>query len=220
MSTVDTESAVPAEARAVFGPAVDAAIEYARLLATEGSVRGLIGPREVPRLWDRHLLNSAAIASLVPPGARVVDVGSGAGLPGIPLALVRPDLTITLLEPLARRVTFLAECVDRLGLDRVTVVRGRAEEGPVRRELGGADVVTARAVAPLDKLAGWCLPLLRPGGRLLAMKGSTAAEELAAAGSLPGAADALVTQAGDPPATVIVVTRGTVRATARGGRAR
>jgi 16S rRNA (guanine527-N7)-methyltransferase len=150
----------------------------------------------------------------------VVDVGSGAGLPGIPLALVRPDLTVTLLEPLARRVAFLTECVDRLGLDRVTVVRGRAEEGPIRRELGGADVVTARAVAPLDKLAGWCLPLLRPGGLLLAMKGSTAASELAAAGPLPGAADALVTQAGDPPATVIVVTRGTVRATARGGRAR
>ena len=220
MSTVDTESVVPPEARAVFGPAVDAAIEYARLLATEGAVRGLIGPREVPRLWDRHLLNSAAIASLVPAGARVVDVGSGAGLPGIPLALVRPDLTITLLEPLARRVMFLAECVDRLGLDRVTVVRGRAEEGPVRRELGGADVVTARGVARLDRLVGWCLPLLRPGGRLLAMKGSTAAEELAAAGSLPGAADAMVTQAGEPPATVIVVTRGTVRATARGGRAR
>ena len=220
MSTVDTESTVPPEARAVFGPAVDAAIEYARLLATEGTVRGMIGPRELPRLWERHLLNSAAIASLVPAGARVVDVGSGAGLPGIPLALARPDLTVTLLEPLARRVAFLTECVDRLGLERVTVVRGRAEEGPVRRELGGADVVTARAVAPLDKLAGWCLPLLRSGGLLLAMKGSTAAEELAAAGSLPGAARALVTQAGDPPATVIVVTRGTVRATARGGRAR
>jgi 16S rRNA (guanine527-N7)-methyltransferase len=217
---VDTEPAVPVEARAVFGSAVDTAIEYARLLATEGTVRGLIGPREVPRLWERHLLNSAAIASLVPAGARVVDVGSGAGLPGIPLALVRPDLTVALLEPLARRVAFLTECVDRLGLARVTVVRGRAEEGPVRRELGGADVVTARAVAPVDKLAGWCLPLLRPGGQLLAMKGSTAAEELAAAGELPGAADALVTQAGDPPATVIVVTRGTVRATARGGRAR
>jgi 16S rRNA (guanine527-N7)-methyltransferase len=220
VSTVDTESTVPPQARTVFGPAVDAAVEYARLLATEGAVRGLIGPREVPRLWDRHLLNSAAIASLVPAGARVVDVGSGAGLPGIPLALARPDLTVTLLEPLARRVAFLAECVDRLGLDRVTVVRGRAEEGPIRRELGGADVVTARAVAPLDRLAGWCLPLLRPGGLLLAMKGSTAAEELAAAGALAGAADALVTQAGDPPATVIVVTRGTVRATARGGRAR
>jgi 16S rRNA (guanine527-N7)-methyltransferase len=220
VSTVDTEPAVPPEARAAFGPAVDAAIEYARLLATEGTVRGLIGPREVPRLWDRHLLNSAAIASLVPAGARVVDVGSGAGLPGIPLALARPDLTVTLLEPLARRVAFLTECVDRLGLERVTVVRGRAEEGPIRRELGGADVVTARAVAPLDKLAGWCLPLLRPGGLLLAMKGSTAAEELAAVGALPGAAGALVTQAGEPPATVIVVTRGTVRATARGGRAR
>jgi 16S rRNA (guanine527-N7)-methyltransferase len=217
---VDTDPAVPAEAGSVFGPAVDAAAEYARLLATEGTVRGMIGPREVPRLWERHLLNSAAIASLVPVGARVVDVGSGAGLPGIPLALARPDLIVTLLEPLARRVAFLTECVRRLGLERVTVVRGRAEEGPIRRQLGGADVVTARAVAPLDKLAGWCLPLLRPGGLLLAMKGSTAAAELAATGPLPGAADALVTQAGDPPATVIVVTRGTVRATARGGRAR
>jgi len=220
VSTVDTDPAVPAEAGSVFGPAVDAAAEYARLLATEGTVRGMIGPREVPRLWERHLLNSAAIASLVPVGARVVDVGSGAGLPGIPLALARPDLTVTLLEPLARRVAFLTECVRRLGLERVTVVRGRAEEGPIRRQLGGADAVTARAVAPLDKLAGWCLPLLRPGGLLLAMKGSTAAAELAATGPLPGAADALVTQAGDPPATVIVVTRGTVRATARGGRAR
>jgi 16S rRNA (guanine527-N7)-methyltransferase len=217
---VDTDPAVPAEAGSVFGPAVDAAAEYARLLATEGTVRGLIGPREVPRLWERHLLNSAAIASLVPVGARVVDVGSGAGLPGIPLALARPDLTVTLLEPLARRVAFLTECVRRLGLERVTVVRGRAEEDSIRRQLGGADVVTARAVAPLDKLAGWCLPLLRPGGLLLAMKGSTAAAELAATGPLPGAADALLTQAGDPPATVIVVTRGTVRATARGGRAR
>ena len=100
----------------------------------------------------------------------MVDVGSGAGLPGIPLALARPDLHVTLLEPLARRVAFLTRCVDRLGLDRVTVVRGRAEEGP-SAQLGGADVVTARAVAPLDRLAGWCLPLLRPGGRLLAMKG-------------------------------------------------
>ena len=217
---MDTDPGVPVEAGSVFGPAVDAAVEYARLLATEGTVRGLIGPREVTRLWERHLLNSAAIESLVPVGARVVDVGSGAGLPGIPLALVRPDLTVTLLEPLARRVAFLTECVRWLGLERVTVVRGRAEEGPIRRQLGGADVVTARAVAPLDKLAGWCLPLLRPGGLLLAMKGSTAAAELAATGPLPGAADALVTQAGDPPATVIVVTRGTVRATARGGRAR
>jgi 16S rRNA (guanine527-N7)-methyltransferase len=150
----------------------------------------------------------------------VVDVGSGAGLPGIPLALARPDLTVALLEPLARRVTFLDEVVDRLGLTNVTVVRGRAEEGPARRELGGADVVTARAVAPLEKLAAWCLPLLRPGGRLLALKGSTAAEELAAARPLADAADAEVVEVGDPPATVVVVTRGTVRATARGRRAR
>jgi 16S rRNA (guanine527-N7)-methyltransferase len=217
---VDTEFIAPPEAVVVFGAAVDRAAAYARLLATDGAVRGLIGPREVPRLWDRHLLNSAAIAPLVPDGARVVDVGSGAGLPGIPLALARPDLAMTLLEPLARRVAFLLECVDRLGLDNVTVVRGRAEEGPVRRELGGADVVTARAVAPLDKLAGWCLPLLRTGGRLLALKGSTAAEELAAVQPLAGAADAVLTEVGNPPATVVVVTRGTVRATARGGRAR
>ena len=222
---MDTEPAVPEQAAAVFGAALDRAAAYVLLLATDGTVRGLIGPREVPRLWDRHLLNSAAIASLVPADARVVDVGSGAGLPGIPLALVRPDLTITLLEPLARRVTFLDECVDRLGLANVSVVRGRAEEGPVRRSLGGADVVTARAVAPLEKLAGWCLPLLRPGGLLLALKGSTAAEELAAAGPLPDAAGATVTEVGDPPATVVMVTRaaatrGTVRATARGGRAR
>jgi 16S rRNA (guanine527-N7)-methyltransferase len=220
VSTVDTEFVAPPAAVAVFGAAVDRAAAYARLLATDGTVRGLIGPREVPRLWDRHLLNSAAIAPLVPDGARVVDVGSGAGLPGIPLALARPDLTMTLLEPLARRVAFLLECVDRLGLDNVTVVRGRAEEGPVRRELGGADVVTARAVAPLDKLAGWCLPLLRTGGRLLAMKGSTAAEELAAVQPLAGAANAVLTEVGNPPATVVVVTRGTVRATARGGRPR
>lgn len=213
---MDVESAAPPAVRALFGDATERAEQYVRLLATEGTVRGLIGPREVPRLWDRHLLNSVALAPLVPAGARVVDVGSGAGLPGIPLAMARPDLTVTLLEPLARRVTFLDECVDALRLANVTVVRGRAEEGPVVRSLGGADVVTARAVAPLEKLAAWCLPLLRPGGQLLALKGSSAAEELAAA----GLADAVLTEVGDPPATVVVVTRGTVRSKARGGRAR
>ena len=200
----------------VFGSALPRAEAYAELLATDGTVRGLIGPREVPRLWDRHLLNSVALTGLIPAGARVVDVGSGAGLPGIPLALARPDLAVTLLEPLARRVAFLDECVSRLELENVTVVRGRAEEGPVRRSLGGADVVTARAVAPLEKLAGWCLPLLRPGGRLLAVKGATAADELAAS----GLADAVLTEVGDPPATVVVVTRGTVPASARGRRGR
>jgi 16S rRNA (guanine527-N7)-methyltransferase len=213
----------PDAAAEVFGPELDRARAYARLLATDGTVRGLIGPREVPRLWDRHLLNSAAIAGLVPRGARVVDVGSGAGLPGIPLALARPDLTVTLLEPLARRYRFLDECVTTLGLTNVRAVRGRAEEGHVRREVGNADIVTARAVAPLDRLAGWCLPLLRPGGQLLALKGSTAGDELAAgreALDKLGASDAVVTQSGPvgSPTTVVVVTRGTVRPAVRGGR--
>ncbi|HEU4348106.1 MAG TPA: 16S rRNA (guanine(527)-N(7))-methyltransferase RsmG [Actinoplanes sp.] len=223
--------APPGAAASVFGAELDRAVAYAEILATEGTVRGLIGPREVPRLWDRHLLNSAVVAELVPPGARVVDAGSGAGLPGIPLALARPDLAVTLLEPLARRHDFLVECLTRLGLDSVRVVRGRAEEGPVRRSLAGADVVTARAVAPLDRLAGWCLPLLRPGGRLLAVKGDTADAELTAARpalSRAGAADAEVVRCGagivDPPTTVVVVTRSTVRSSAggrqRGGRVR
>jgi len=139
VSTVDTDAAVPPEAGVVFGPAVDAAAEYARLLATEGTVRGLIGPREVPRLWDRHLLNSAAIASLVPAGVRVVDVGSGAGLPGIPLGLARPDLALTLVEPMARRVEFLEEVVAELAVPaslRWRVVRGRAEERSVATAVG------------------------------------------------------------------------------------
>lgn len=228
---MDTELPVelpgpPPAAAGVFGDALDRAVAYARLLAAEGAVRGLIGPREVPRLWDRHLLNSAVVAELVPPGARVVDAGSGAGLPGIPLALARPDLAVTLLEPLARRFAFLEQCLGQLELAGVTAVRGRAEEPPVRRILGGADVVTARAVAPLDRLAGWCLPLLRPGGLLLAVKGATAADELAQARpalTTAGAASAEVMRCGvgtvDPPTTVVVVTRGTVRA-ARGGRVR
>lgn len=217
----------PQSAAGIFGAGIGRAVAYAELLATDGTVRGLLGPREVPRLWDRHLLNSAVIAELIPPAARVVDAGSGAGLPGIPLALARPDLAVTLLEPLARRHAFLVECVERLGLTTATVLRGRAEEGPVRRAVGGADVVTARAVAPLDRLAGWCLPLLRPGGLLLALKGDTAADELAAARpalTRAGAAAAEVVRCGagtvDPPATVVVVTRGNVRATARGGRVR
>jgi 16S rRNA (guanine527-N7)-methyltransferase len=225
-SSVDGE-AVPPAAAAVFGGGLDRAVAYAELLATDGTVRGLIGPREVPRLWDRHLINSAVVAELIPPGARVVDVGSGAGLPGIPIALARSDVDVTLLEPLARRVAFLDECRTGLGLTNVTVVRGRAEEPAVRRRLEGADVVTARAVAPLDRLADWSLPLVRPGGLLLALKGEAAADELAAARpalARAGAAAAEVVRCGvgvaDPPTTVVAVTRGTVRATARGGRVR
>jgi 16S rRNA (guanine527-N7)-methyltransferase len=151
---------------------------YAEVLAGRGVERGLIGPREVPRLWERHLLNCGVVAGLVPKGSEVWDVGSGAGLPGIVVAVLRPDLTMTLLEPLLRRTAFLQECVSELGLDNVTVVRGRAEDYAGSAQ---ADVVLARAVAPMDRLATWMLPLLRPGGQLLAMKGEGAAGELASA---------------------------------------
>lgn len=165
----------------MFADALPAAVAYADLLAGAGVERGLIGPREVDRLWERHLLNSASVAAAVPDGAGVLDVGSGAGLPGIPLALVRPDLRVTLIEPLLRRATFLGEACRTLGLDRVDVQRARAEELP----RGTAEVVVARAVAPLQRLLDWTLPLLRPGGRLVAMKGRSADEELdAAEGSL------------------------------------
>jgi 16S rRNA (guanine527-N7)-methyltransferase len=160
-----------------FGAGSDRATRFAELLAVHGVERGLIGPREVDRLWDRHLLNSVAIAECVPEGSSVLDVGSGAGLPGIPLAIARPDLKVVLLEPMARRVAWLEEVVAELDLN-VTVVRGRAEEKPIRQLLQNRDVVTARAVAPLGKLAGWCLPLLKIGGRLVALKGSSAAEEI------------------------------------------
>ncbi|MER2093793.1 MAG: 16S rRNA (guanine(527)-N(7))-methyltransferase RsmG, partial [Saccharopolyspora rectivirgula] len=142
----------------MFGDRLELAEKFAELLREHGIQRGLIGPREVDRLWERHLLNSAVVAELLPPNSRVVDVGSGAGLPGIPLAIVRPDIEMVLLEPMARRVAWLEEAVTELGLD-VEVVRGRAEEGPVRDELAGQDVVTARAVAPMERLAKWCLPL-------------------------------------------------------------
>jgi 16S rRNA (guanine527-N7)-methyltransferase len=152
---------------------------YAELLATEGVLRGLIGPREAPRLWERHLLNCAAVGTAVPPDATVCDIGSGAGLPGLVLAIARPDLRVTLVEPLLRRTTFLEEVVDDLGLDRVTVERRRAEalHGEAR-----FDVVTSRAVAPLGRLLEWSMPLVSPAGALVAMKGSSVTEEIADAG--------------------------------------
>ncbi|SDK82053.1 16S rRNA (guanine(527)-N(7))-methyltransferase RsmG [Streptomyces indicus] len=200
----------PEQARAVFGERFDDAVRYAELLADAGVKRGLIGPREVPRLWERHILNCAVLSEVVPEGVTVCDVGSGAGLPGIPLALVREDLKITLLEPLLRRTTFLTEVVELLGLDHVTVVRGRAEE--VMGKLPSVHVVTARAVAPLDRLATWGIPLLRPYGEMLALKGDTAEEELQGAKTALaklGAEATSVLQVGegvvDPLSTVVRV---------------
>jgi 16S rRNA (guanine527-N7)-methyltransferase len=167
------------EAALVFGAALDQARRYANLLATDGVTRGLIGPRETERLWDRHLLNCAVVAELLPERGVLVDIGSGAGLPGVVLAMLRPSLRVILLEPLLRRSVFLEECVTELGLSNATVLRARAEDKAAAHI--GADVATARAVAPLDRLAGWAVRLLRPGGELLAIKGQSADEEIAAA---------------------------------------
>lgn len=167
----------PVEVVEHFGPAADRLRRYAELLATEGVVRGLIGPREVPRIWDRHILNSAALLPLLPDSGRLADVGSGAGLPALVIGILRPDLTVTLIEPLLRRVRFLTQCIEELGLENCHVIRGRAEEV---RDLA-VDTVVARAVAPLDRLVRICLPLLRPGGELLAVKGDGAEDELRSA---------------------------------------
>ncbi|MDN6240123.1 16S rRNA (guanine(527)-N(7))-methyltransferase RsmG [Corynebacterium variabile] len=167
----------PEAAARIFGDHLDLAVRYAGWLADAGVVRGLIGPREVDRLWDRHILNSAVIGEVIDEGARVVDIGSGAGLPGIPLAIARPDLRVQLVEPLLRRATFLSEVVEDLGLDNVEVHRGRAEEKSIVTAVGGADVVTSRAVAPVGRLMGWSLPLARKGGFVRALKGSSVAEE-------------------------------------------
>lgn len=167
--------AAPSGAAAVFGERMPLAVRFAEILADTGVTHGLVGPREVPRLWDRHVLNCAVIADAFPRDARLVDVGSGAGLPGIALAIARPDLDVHLVEPMLRRTQWLSEVVSELVLPNVTVHRGRAEEldGTV-----SAPWVTARAVARLDKLARWCVPLLEPGGTLVAMKGRSAATEL------------------------------------------
>ncbi len=160
---------------AQFGERLALAEHYADLLSTTGIEHGLIGPREADRLWERHLLNCSVVQEHVPAQAVVVDVGSGAGLPGIVLAIARPDVQMHLVEPLARRVTWLHATIAQLALANVTVHHGRAEAfaGTLR-----ADVVTARAVAPLHRLGAWCAPLIRSGGDLLAMKGSSAADEV------------------------------------------
>ncbi len=210
----------PPTAATVFGDALAAAGLYTEWLVGAGVERGLIGPREPERIWTRHVLNCAVLGSIIEPGAAVVDVGSGAGLPGIPLAIARPDLTVTLVEPLERRINFLLEVVQALKLTNVTVLRGRADE--VAGRCGGADVVTSRAVAPLAKLMAWSVPLVRAGGEVLAMKGASAADELerdrAAVSSLGvGELTVLTVGAGviDPPTHVI---RGVVRSAGRTGR--
>jgi 16S rRNA (guanine527-N7)-methyltransferase len=204
----------PEAAAAVFGSRWETAQRYAELLAGPGVERGLLGPREMGRLWDRHLLNSAAVGELLGRGERVIDIGSGAGLPGIPLAIARPDLDVVLLEPLLRRSEFLTEVVTALGL-AVEVVRGRAEEPWVREQFGGRDVAVSRAVAALDKLTKWSMPLLRPDGRMVAIKGERAPEEVEAhrrVMAAAGAVDVRVVACGAsylrPPATVVLARRG------------
>jgi 16S rRNA (guanine527-N7)-methyltransferase len=197
---------VPPSAAIVFGSALSVAERFAGLLATRGLEQGLIGPREVPRLWDRHLLNCVVVAELIDGRCRtVVDIGSGPGLPGLVLAMVLPDVAVTLLEPMERRCRFLAGCVTELELANVTVLRARAEDATVK-----ADVATARAVAPLPRLAELAVGLVRPGGMVLAIKGRTAVQELTDAEPVLrriGARSAEVVQAGHGkvvPATTVV----------------
>jgi len=203
---------MPEVAREVFGDVAAKAERYAELLAGPGVERGLLGPNEVPRLWERHLLNSAAVATLIPGPCSVVDLGSGAGLPGIVLALLLPGANVTLLEPALRRTIFLEECVAELGLGNARVWRARAEQAA--GELT-ADVVTARAVAPLDRLAALALGLLKPGGIVLAVKGAKAKAEVRAARDALrrlGVQGVEVLAAGrgkvDPAATVVRLTTG------------
>ena len=194
----------------VFGAQHPLITRYVDILSTQGVEWGLIGPREADRLWERHILNSVAVHELVPVGAEVVDVGSGAGLPGIPLAILRPDLAVTLVEPLLRRSNFLTQAVDNLGIsDRVRVVRSRAED-----HHEAYDVVLSRALAPLDRLIRWCAPLRRQDGAVLALKGSSAADEvqnsrqaLAAAGLRATVMLVRASAASEPTTVVRMVSR-------------
>lgn len=205
--------APPEAARGVFGARLEVAEHYAALLAGAGVERGMIGPHEVDRIWERHLLNSAAIAELIRSGERVVDIGSGAGLPGLPLAIARPDLRVSCVESMLRRSAFLTEVVAELGLE-VDIIRGRAEDAGVAQRVAGSDTVTSRAVAPLDKLTRWSIPLLRPGGRMLAIKGERVPDEVRQHRRVMtalGARDVRVVKCGanflDPPSTVVVARR-------------
>jgi 16S rRNA (guanine527-N7)-methyltransferase len=203
----------PDDAKMVFGPRLDLAQRYAELLADTGVEWGLLGPHEIERIWERHLLNCGVVAELLEPGERVADIGSGAGLPGLALAIAEPRLDVVLIESLLRRSEFLRMVVTELGLG-VEVLRGRAEDPAVRESAGGCDAVVSRAVAPLDKVARWSMALLRPGGRMLAIKGERAPAELREHRRVLttlGAADARVVECGvkylSPPTTVVVARR-------------
>jgi 16S rRNA (guanine527-N7)-methyltransferase len=172
--------AEPAAAVAIFGDQIDQARYFAQTLANDSDELGLLGPRELDKLWSRHILNSAVVAELVQPGNKVADVGSGAGLPGIPMAIARPDAEFVLIEPMERRLSWMLQVVEDLDLKNVRVLRSRAEDVTEH----DFDIVTARAVAALDKLLKMCVPLLKPGGALIALKGSKAAEEIANAKTL------------------------------------
>jgi 16S rRNA (guanine527-N7)-methyltransferase len=168
----------PAVADEVFGDRLPLAVRYARWFAEAGVERGLVGPHEAERVWQRHVMNCVAVGALIEPNSVVVDIGSGAGLPGIVLAIARPDLRLVLVDSMLRRTLFLEEVVADLGLPSVSVRRARAEE--LRSAKLGADVVTARALAPIDRLAGWAAPLLAPTGSVLALKGKGIADDIAA----------------------------------------
>ena len=168
-----TPEVEPAVATTIFGAGIDKARAYAAALIKDGDELGLLGPREMPKLWTRHILNSAVVAELVEPGKKVADIGSGAGLPGIPMAIAQPEASFTLIEPMERRSNWLLEQVEALGLTNVRVLRARAEE------VGEAfDIVTARAVSALPKLLRMTVPLTRHGGEIIALKGSKAQEEI------------------------------------------
>lgn len=192
-------------ARELYGHQAVRISQYVDILATKGVAYGLLGPKEAGRVWERHILNSAALGGLIERDSTVVDVGSGAGLPGIPLALLRTDLRVTLLEPLLRRFTFLVEAVDELQLTQVAVVRARAEE-----YTGRYDIVVARALAPLDRLIGWCDRLRRSGGVILALKGRNVTAEIDQAAEVltrHRLAAELVTARADPRAEAAYVVR-------------
>lgn len=173
--TIEIGSKELEAARSIFGDRFTLAERFVEHLATSGIERGLLGPRELPRLWDRHVLNCAVVGELIPADAAVADVGSGAGLPGLALAIARPDASFVLIEPLERRVNWLREVTDDLGLTNVEIFRGRAEQAVGKFEV---NVVTARAVSALSSLATLTMPLLKRSGEVLAIKGRSAAEEV------------------------------------------